>query len=149
MCLKKRFVCIPAERDLIVRPFIIAEAGVNHNGSIELAYELIDVASESGADAVKFQTYKKNSRISSKVKAVKYAETITGLEETLDEMFNRLAMPFEDQKELFNYANKVGIEIFSTPFDFESVDFLEKLGVSLYKIASFDLVYLPLIKYVA
>ncbi|MDC1038566.1 N-acetylneuraminate synthase family protein [Candidatus Marinimicrobia bacterium] len=131
------------------KAFIIAEAGLNHNGSLKLAKELIDEAKKSNCDAVKFQTFKQNSRVSSKVKSVKYAETITGLEETLDQMFNRLAMPFEDQKELFNYANKVGIEFFSTPFDFDSVDFLEKLGVSLYKISSFDLVNLPLIRYVA
>jgi len=130
-------------------PFIIAEAGLNHNGSLKLAKKLVDEAKKTKCDAVKFQTFKHNSRISSKVKAVKYAETITGLEETLDEMFNRLAMSFDDQKELFNYARKVGIEIFSTPFDFDSVDFLEKLEVSVYKIASFDLVNLPLIKYVA
>jgi len=131
------------------KTFIIAEAGMNHNGSMKLGKELIDEAKNANCDAVKFQTFQPNSRISSKVKAVKYAETITGLEETLDEMFNRLAMPFEEQKKLFDYATKVGIEVFSTPFDFESVDFLETLGVSLYKIASMDLVNLPLIKYVA
>ncbi len=64
-------------------------------------------------------------------------------------MFSRLSMPFDQQKELFNYAKNLGIEVFSTPFDFESVDFLESLGVDLYKIASMDLVNLPLIEYVA
>ena len=131
------------------KTYIIAEAGLNHNGSLKLAKELVDAAKRVNIDAVKFQTFKPNSRISSKVKSVKYAETITGLEETLDEMFNRLAMPFDDQKKLFDYARKVGVEIFSTPFDFESVEFLEKINVSLYKIASFDLVNIPLIKYVA
>jgi len=131
------------------KTYIIAEAGLNHNGSLQLAKKLVDEAKRINSDAVKFQTFKPNSRVSSKIKAVKYAETIIGLEETLDEMFNRLAMPFEQQEELFDYANKKDIEIFSTPFDFESVDFLEKLGVSLYKIASFDLVNLPLIEYVA
>ena len=75
------------------------------------------------------------------------AVTVIGLEETLYETFERLAMPFEQQKELFSYARKLGIEIFSTPFDIESVDFLEKLNVGLYKIASMDLVNLPFIKY--
>ena len=65
------------------------------------------------------------------------------------DMFSRLSMPFDDQKELFNYARNCGIQIFSTPFDFESVDFLESLEVDLYKIASMDLVNLPLIEYVA
>ena len=110
---------------------------------------MIDEAKRIGCDAIKFQTFKKNSRVSSQVKAVKYSETIIGLEETLDEMFNRLAMPFNEQEELFKYAKDVGIEIFSTPFDFESVDFLEQMNVKLYKIASFDLVNLPLIEYVA
>ena len=131
------------------RAYIIAEAGLNHNGSLKLAKKLVDAAKNTGCDAIKFQTYKPHSRISSKVKAVKYAETIIGLEETLYEMFERLAMPFEQQEELFVYAKKQGIEIFSTPFDFESVDFLEKIGVKFFKIASFDLVNLPLIKYVA
>ena len=131
------------------RAYIIAEAGLNHNGSLKLGKKLVDAAKKTGCDAVKFQTFKSHSRISSKVKAVRYAETIIGLEETLYEMFERLAMPFDQQEELFAYARKQGIEIFSTPFDFESVDFLEKLDMNLYKIASFDLVNLPLIKYVA
>ena len=131
------------------KAYIIAEAGLNHNGSLSLAKELVDEAKRINCDAVKFQTFKQNSRISSQVKAVKYSETIIGLEETLDEMFNRLAMPFEEQEELFKYAKDVDIEIFSTPFDNESVDFLEKMDVNLYKIASFDLVNLPLIEYVA
>ena len=125
--------------------FIIAEAGLNHNGSLKLAKELVEKASKINCDAIKFQTYIQNSRISSEVKSVKYAETVTGLEESLDEMFNRLSMPFEEQKELFRYAQELGIDIFSTPFDFESVDFLESLNVKLYKIASMDLVNLELI----
>jgi len=129
--------------------YIIAEAGLNHNGSLKLAKELVDAAKKTNCDAVKFQTFKPSSRISSKMKAVKYAETVIGLEETLDDMFNRLAMPFDEQEELFDYAKKIGIEVFSTPFDFESADFLEKMGVNVYKIASFDLVNLPLIEYVA
>lgn len=129
--------------------YIIAEAGMNHNGSLNLAKQLVDEAKKANCNAVKFQSFSLDSRISSKVKSVNYAETITGLEESLDEMFNRLSMPFDKQKILFEYAKKVGIEIFSTPFDFESVDFLEELGVNVYKIASMDIVNLPLIKYVA
>jgi len=131
------------------RSYIIAEAGLNHNGSLKLAKKLVDAATKTGCDAVKFQTYKPASRISAKVKAVKYSETVIGLEETLNEMFDRLALPFEEQEELFAYAKKKKIEIFSSPFDFDSVDFLERMNVNLYKIASMDLVNLPLIKYVA
>ena len=83
------------------------------------------------------------------MKAVKFAGTVIGLEETLYDMFDRLAIPLDEQKELFEYAREKEIEIFSTPFDFESVDFLESLKVSVYKIASMDLVNLPLIEYVA
>jgi len=131
------------------RGYIIAEAGLNHNGSLQLAKKLVDEAKKTGADAVKFQSFKASSRISKKIKAVKYAETIIGLEETLYDMFDRLAMSHQDQKELFAYARGKEIEIFSTPFDLESVDFLETLGVNVYKIASMDIVNLPLIEYVA
>ena len=131
------------------KPFIIAEAGLNHNGSVAIAKNLIDEAIGAGCDAVKFQTFKAKSRVSNAVKAVKYAETIIGTEETIYEMFDRLAMPFEQQREIFEYARKQGIEIFSTPFDFECVDFLEELNNPIYKIASMDTVNLPLIEYVA
>ncbi len=131
------------------RPFIIAEAGMNHNGSIELAKELVDAAARAGVDAVKFQTFRAANRISQKVKGVRYAETVIGLEETLYEMFDRLAMSPEMHKELFAYARAQGIEIFSTPFDEISVRLLEELGVPMYKIASMDLVNLPLIRTVA
>lgn len=129
--------------------YIIAEAGLNHNGDFNVAKHLIDKAKEAECDAIKFQTFLPSSRISKKVKAVKYAETIIGLEETLYDMFGRLAMSFEEQKELFLYARAKGIEIFSTPFDFESATFLNSLGVNLFKISSMDLVNLPLIRHIA
>ncbi len=131
------------------RPFIIAEAGLNHNGSLEMATQLIDRAAEVGCDAIKFQTYKAENRVSGKVKKIRYAETIVGTEETLLEMFKRMELSLEDHKHLFDYAKKKGIAIFSTPFDFESVDLLESVGNPYYKLASFDLVNLPLLKYVA
>ncbi|MEO5364352.1 MAG: N-acetylneuraminate synthase family protein [Magnetococcus sp. DMHC-8] len=131
------------------RTYVIAEAGLNHNGSLAMARQLVEQAKEAGCDAVKFQTFRPDSRISGKVKSSRYAEEIIGLEETTFAMFARLAMPFAEQKELIDYARQCGIEVFSTPFDFASVDFLESLGVSLYKIASMDLVNLPLIRRVA
>ncbi len=130
-------------------PYIIAEAGMNHNGDLTLGKKLIDAALTTGCDAIKFQTFLPNSRVSGKVKSMDFVESADGLEETMYDMFSRLSMPFDDQKELFNYARNCGIQIFSTPFDFESVDFLESLEVDLYKIASMDLVNLPLIEYVA
>lgn len=131
------------------KPYIIAEIGLNHNNSVKLAKETIDLAVKCGCDAVKFQTYKKDSRVSKAVKSEKYVEKILGLEESISEMFNRLVLTESDHKEIFNYARKKGIEVFSTPFDVESLNFLEKMNVNFYKIASVDLVNLPLIKKVA
>ena len=131
------------------KPYIIAEIGLNHNNSVKLAKETIDLAVKCGCDAVKFQSYKKDSRVSKEVKSEKYVEKIIGLEESISEMFNRLALSEKDHKEIFKYARKKNIEVFSTPFDVESLNFLEKLNVNFYKIASVDLVNLPLIKKVA
>jgi len=129
--------------------FIIAEAGINHNGSLDLAFKLIDEAVNAKCSVIKFQTFTKGGRVSGKVKNANYAEKAEGLEESINEMFDRLAMSFDNQKKIFEYARNKGIEVFSTPFDKESVDFLESQDVKLYKIASMDLVNLPLIQYVA
>ena len=131
------------------KPFIIAEAGINHNGSLEIAKKLVDQAKFSGCDAIKFQSFLKNTRISSKVKSSNYAEQVNDEQENLYQMFERLSLSFKKQEEIFSYARKKKVEIFSTPFDKESVDFLESQKVKLYKIASMDLVNFPLIEYVA
>jgi sialic acid synthase SpsE/protoporphyrinogen oxidase len=130
-------------------PLIIAEAGMNHNGSLELAFKLIDEAVIARCPIIKFQTFTKGSRVSAKMKSANYAETADGLQENIYDMFDRLSMPFNEQKKIFSYARQKGIEVFSTPFDNESVDFLESQNVQVYKIASMDLVNLPLIRYVA
>jgi len=130
-------------------PFIIAEAGMNHNGSLDIAFKLIDEAVNAGCPVIKFQTFTKGSRVSAKVKNANYAEKAEDLEENIYEMFDRLAMSFEDQAKIFQYGRSKGIEVFSTPFDSDSVDFLESQHVKLYKIASMDLVNLPLLQYVA
>ena len=88
------------------KPYIIAEAGLNHNGSLEMAFQLVDEACSAGCDAIKFQTYKSSERISSKIKKVRYAEQIIGTEETLLEMFQRLELSYEDNKRLFDYAQE-------------------------------------------
>ncbi|HEY4514259.1 MAG TPA: FAD-dependent oxidoreductase [Candidatus Paceibacterota bacterium] len=129
--------------------FIIAEAGLNHNGSLKLAYELVDRAKESGCNAVKFQSYRAKNRVSRAVKGNRYAEELIDLEETTYDMLQRLELSKKEHQKLFAYAKEKGIEIFSTPFDLESVELLESLGVSFYKISSMDLVNLPLIKKVA
>lgn len=131
------------------KTFIIAEAGINHNGSLSMAKKLIDQAKISGCDAVKFQSFLKNTRISSKVKTSNYAETVNKEQENLFQLFERLSLSFQKQEKIFSYARFKKLEIFSTPFDKESVDFLEDQKVKLYKIASMDLVNLPLIEYIA
>ncbi|WP_375724549.1 N-acetylneuraminate synthase family protein [Arcobacter sp. KX21116] len=128
--------------------FIIAEIGLNHNGDLTLAKELIDLAIENGANAVKLQSFKSKHRVAKNGKTSRYVEKILGTEETDFEMFKKNELSIDQTKELFDYAKDRTI-IFSAPFDLESVDELEILNVDCYKIASFDLVNLPLIKKVA
>jgi N-acetylneuraminate synthase len=130
-------------------PYIIAEMSANHNGSIENAFKIIEAAQQSGADAVKLQTYR--------------PDTITlncdsedfrihgGLWDgrTLYELYEEAHMPWDWHAPLFAHARKQGITIFSSPFDNTAVDLLEDLNAPAYKIASFEAVDLPLIKYVA
>lgn len=130
-------------------PYIIAELSANHNGKLGNAFKLIDEACKSGADAVKLQTYT--------------ADTITlncdssdfqihgGLWDgkTLHQLYQEAHMPWAWHKPLFEYARKAGITIFSSPFDSTAVDLLEDLNAPAYKIASFEAVDLPLIRYVA
>jgi sialic acid synthase SpsE/protoporphyrinogen oxidase len=130
------------------KTFIIAEIGLNHNGDIGIAKKLIDKAIDAGADAVKLQSYKSKSRIAKDGKTSRYVEKILGTEETDYEMFKKNELSYEQTEELFNYAKDRTI-IFSAPFDIESAEELERLGVDCYKIASFDLVNLPLIREVA
>lgn len=130
------------------KTFIIAEIGLNHNGNLDLAKQLIDLAISNGADAVKLQSYKSKHRVAKDGRTSRYVEKILGTEETDFEMFRKNELSYEQAKELFDYAKDRTI-IFSAPFDIESVDELETLDVDCYKIASFDLVNLPLIKKVA
>ncbi len=131
------------------KTFIIAEAGLNHNGSLNIAKKLIDSAKKTKCNAIKFQSFLPHTRVSKFVKSEKYAEKIIGTQESISELFSRLSLNFSAQKKIFNYARKKKMMIFSTPFDNESADFLEKLGVSAFKIASADLVNLPLIRHVS
>jgi len=131
------------------KTFVVAEAGLNHNGSFEIAKKLIDNAKNINCDAIKFQSFLPNSRVSKFVKSERYAEKIIGTQESIGELFQRLSLDFKTQRKIFNYAKKKKMMIFSTPFDFESADFLDKLGVSAFKIASVDLVNIPLIEHVA
>ncbi len=128
--------------------FVIAEIGLNHNGDMTLAKELIDEAIKAGADAVKLQSYKAQYRVAEEGKTSRYAEKVLGTEETDYEMLKKTELTKEQTQELFDYAKDRTI-IFSAPFDLESAEELAELGVDCYKIASFDLVNLPLIRKVA
>lgn len=129
-------------------PYIIGEIGLNHNGSVKLAKQLIDVCVDAGCQAAKFQTFS-SERISSKVLDARYNEDILDLEENLHQLFNRLIFSWEEIKDIFLYARSRNISVFSTPFDLDSVEMLSRLDVPAYKIASMDVVNLPLIRAVA
>ncbi len=130
------------------RVFIIAEAGVNHNGSMEMAKELIDVAMDAGADAVKFQTYISEKVMTRYVGKAKYQAENTGTGGTHLEMSKKLELSFAQFEELKKYCDNVGILFLSTPFDHPSVDFLDKL-IPLYKIPSGEITNLPLLEHIA
>lgn len=129
--------------------FIIAEAGVNHNGDVKLAKRLIDVAKEAKADAVKFQTFLAEELVIQSAEKASYQKETTGIRESQFGMLKKLELTKEKFKELFDYAQKKGIIFLSSPFDRESVDFLEKLGVPAFKIASGEITNVPLLQHIA
>lgn len=129
--------------------FVIAEAGVNHDGELDLAFRLVDAAAEVGADAVKFQTFVAESVLTATAEKADYQKTTTGAQESQLEMVKRLELSFEDFRKLKNYCDSRGIMFLSTPFDFASVDFLDELGVAGFKISSGDLTNHPLLRQVA
>jgi N-acetylneuraminate synthase len=130
-------------------PYVIAEMSANHNGDINNAYKIIDMAKASSADAVKLQTYTPDT-ITIDMKTPEFIiEGGLWDGQSLYELYKGAFMPWEWHKPLFDYAKKVGITIFSSPFDNTAVDLLEDLSTPAYKIASFEAVDLPLIKYVA
>lgn len=122
---------------------IIAEAGVNHNGNIELAKRLIDEAKEAGADIVKFQTFIAEKVISSNAAKAAYQVNNTSTSESQLEMVKKLELSFDDFRYLKKYASEKGIEFLSTPFDTESIFFLKQLGIRIFKIPSGEITNLP------
>jgi len=130
-------------------PYVIAEMSANHNGDINNAYKIIDMAKASGADAVKLQTYRPDTITMDMNTPEFMIEGGLWDGQSLYELYEGAYMPWDWHKPLFDYAKKVGITIFSSPFDNTAVDLLEELNAPAYKIASFEAVDLPLIKYVA
>ncbi|EAK0458806.1 N-acetylneuraminate synthase [Campylobacter upsaliensis] len=128
---------------------IIAEAGVNHNGDINLAKKLIEQAAKAGADVVKFQTFKANSCVSVSAKKAKYQLETTAKEESQLEMIQKLELSYESHFELMKHCKKHGIAFLSTPFDLESVEFLRGLDLLYFKIPSGEITNLPYLKAVA
>jgi N-acetylneuraminate synthase/N,N'-diacetyllegionaminate synthase len=128
--------------------FIIAEAGVNHNGSIELAKKLIDAAKDAGADAVKFQTFKAENIVVKNAEKAEYQKETTG-EGSQYDMIKKLELTEEDFEELANYAKKKDILFLSSPFDKESVDLLYGLDVPVFKVGSGEITNFPLLKHIA
>ena len=130
-------------------PFLIAEISANHCGDIKLAKKLIKCAKDNEANAVKLQTY--TAATMTMQFNNKYFKIKNGLWKGyhLWELYNKAQTPLEWHKELFNYSKRIGITIFSTPFDETAVDFLEKLKCPIYKVASFEMTDLPLIKKIA
>ena len=129
--------------------YIIAEMSANHAGDINLAKQIIRKAKECGADCIKIQTYTPDTMTIDCDKEYFAIKGGTWDGENLYNLYSKAYTPWEWQAELKAEAEKVGIDFFSTPFDKTSVDFLESIGVEFYKIASFELVDIPLIKYVA
>lgn len=130
--------------------FIIAEAGVNHNGSIDLARSLIDAAVAAKADAVKFQSFVASSIVTTSARKAEYQIAQTGGQESQLEMLQRLELSHAQQRELFDYCKKSGIEFLSTPFDSESLKFLvSDLKLSTIKVGSGELTNAPFLLEVA
>lgn len=129
--------------------FIIAEAGVNHNGDLELAKELIHAAKETGADAVKFQTFKAETLVNKTAEKADYQKKSTGGAATQFDMLKALEISDDDHYVLYDLANSLGIEFMSTGFDESTVDFLVNLGVKRLKIPSGEITNIPYLNYLA
>lgn len=130
-------------------PYIIAELSGNHNGSISRAKEIISVAKKTGVDAIKIQSYTPDTMTIKSDNKDFFIKQGLWKNRSLYDLYDEAHTPFHWHKKLFDHAKKIGITIFSSPFDESAVDLLESLDVPAYKVASFEIVDLPLIKYIA
>jgi len=131
------------------RVMIIAEAGVNHNGSLDIAKQLVDKAKECGADIVKFQTADLKSLVSKNAEMADYQKENIGQEMSQQDMLKKLLLSYDEFKELKAYCESSGIKFLSTPFDLKSIDFLEELGCDLWKVPSGEITNLPYLEKIA
>jgi N,N'-diacetyllegionaminate synthase len=143
------------ETDILIGPkvigpgskiFVVAEIGINHNGSVSQAEKIIEAAARSGADAVKFQSFRTDRLLIPS--RDRYAQQSDGAESAY-QMLRRCELNFEAQEKLKKHADEQGVLFFSTPFDEESVDFLDSLGVPVFKVASADITHVPLLRHIA
>jgi len=130
----------------MTKTFIIAEAGVNHNGSLDMALKMVDSALSAGADAVKFQTFKAEKMITATAPKAGYQKQTSDPLETQMEMVKKLELDEEAHKTLFSHCQTRGIEFISSPFDPDSIDFLNLLGMKIFKIPSGEITNLPYLK---
>ena len=133
----------------MAKTLIIAEAGVNHNGELEIAKQLAKEAKRCGADIVKFQTAKLSSLVSKTAKMAEYQKENIGQEMSQREMLKKLLLSYDEFKELATYCREIGITFLSTPFDLESIDFLEELGCNMWKVPSGEITNLPYLEKIA
>lgn len=128
--------------------YIIAEAGVNHNGSLAMAKQLIDVASDAGADAVKFQTFKANKLVSKSAQKADYQKQTTDADESQHAMIKKLELDRAAHLELIAYCKTRSIEFLSTPFDDDSIELLDELGLATFKIPSGEITNVPYLRHI-
>ena len=132
----------------MTRVFIIAEAGVNHNGSLQLAKRLVDVAVDAGADAVKFQTFQADKLVSRGAQKAEYQKRTTAANESQYDMIKKLELDENAHRELVSYCQNKGIMFLSTPFDHESIDLLNDLEMQIFKIPSGEITNLPYLRHI-
>ena len=129
--------------------YVIAEIGVNHNGNLQKAYQLILKAKQAGADAVKFQTFKTENLLLKNTQKAKYQIKNSKDKENQFDMLKKLEISYEFQKKLFLFSKKKKIDFISSPFDLESIDFLKKLKLKYLKIPSGEITNIPYLKKIA
>ena len=133
----------------LLQVYLIAEIGVNHNGDMGLAREMVLAAKRAGADAVKFQTFTAAALVTRSTPKVRYQQDTTSRDESHYEMIRKLELGKPEHRDLTDYCATVGVDFLSTPYDIDSAKFLAELGVKMFKTASADLVDLPLQQYIA